>query len=138
MMHRNDIAILRGAAVPTLVVGLVLLIASTVVAGTKGAVGAALGVVVVLLFFTISVVVIAWASRISPFAMMQAAIFSYLVKIVLLAVLMRAIAGTTAFSTRVFAVTVLVSALVWVAAQVRVFSTLKMLYVEPADEPPAR
>ena len=131
MMHRYDVAILRGAAVPTLVTGLVLVAVSAALAGPKGAIGAGLGIAVVALFFTVGLVAIAWASKISPFAMMQAAIFSYLVKIVLLGVLISFISDTHAFSVRAFAVAVLLSTFVWIGSQIRTFSKLKMLYVEP-------
>ncbi len=132
MMHRYDVAILRGAALPTAVAGVLLIGVAAVVAGTKGALGAALGVVVVALFFTAGLVAIAWASRISPFVMMQVAIFTYLVKIALLGVVVVTLADTKAFDTRAFASAVLVSTLVWIAAQVYAFTKLKILYVEPA------
>ncbi len=132
MMHRYDVAILRGAALPTAVAGVLLIGVAAVGAGTKGALGAALGVVVVALFFTAGLVAIAWASRISAFVMMQVAIFTYLVKIALLGVVVVNLADTKAFNTRAFASAVLVSTLVWIAAQVYAFTKLKILYVEPA------
>lgn len=131
-MHRYDVAILRSTAVPTFVAGVVLVVASAALAGPRGALGAASGVAVVAVFFTISLVAVAWASRISPFVMMQVAIFSYLVKIVLLGVLVAALANSDVFNTRAFALAVLVSTLVWIGAQMRAFMKLKMLYVEPA------
>lgn len=131
MLHRYDLAILRGAAVPTLVTGALLMVGSAVVAGARGALGAAFGVAVVSLFFTIGLVAIAWASKISPFVMMQVAIFSYLIKIALLGLLVVTLADTEVFNTRAFALAVLISTLVWVGAQVRAFSTMKMMYVEP-------
>jgi ATP synthase protein I len=135
-MHRYDVAILRGAAVPTAVAALLLVLAGALLAGAEGALGAGLGAVVVGAFFTVGVVAIAWASRISPFVMMQVAILTYLVKIALLGVLVVTLADTEAFNTRAFAAAVLVSTLVWVLAEVRAFSRLKMPYVEPGSGPP--
>jgi len=137
MMHRYDVAILRGAALPTAVTGFLLVIVGGALAGLKGAIGAGLGVVLVALFFTIGLVAVARASRISPFAMMQVAIFSYLIKIALLGVFVVTLADTDAFNTRAFAAAVLVCTLVWVTAQVRAFGRLKMLYVEPGTVAPA-
>lgn len=132
-MNQHDVRILRGAAVPTAVVGLVVVAASALLAGGKGVLGAGFGVVVVGAFFSLGIVVIAWASRINPVAMMNVAILTYIVKIALLALVLVAFADTDAFETKAFAAAILVCTLVWMGAQVRAFSREKMLYVEPAD-----
>jgi ATP synthase protein I len=135
-MHKYDVAILRGAAIPTAAVAVALLVVSGLVAGGKGVLGAGLGALIVAAFFTAGVVAIGWASKISAFMMMQVAIFTYLVKIALLGLLVALLSDTEAFSTKAFAAAVLVSTLVWVMAEVRAFSKLKMLYVEPGSGPP--
>ncbi|MBX6768518.1 MAG: hypothetical protein IRY90_15425, partial [Actinomadura rubrobrunea] len=53
-MHSTDARILRGAAIPSGLAGLAAIAAAVPLAGTKGALGAALGTVVVLAFFSIS------------------------------------------------------------------------------------
>jgi ATP synthase protein I len=63
--------------------------------------------------------------------MMVAAMITYLVKIVALAVIVSSMNGTTAFSTRDLGLTAIVCILVWSAAQVVTTLKLKMLYVEP-------
>jgi ATP synthase protein I len=108
-----------------------MVVLSAVLVGTKGLVGALIGVAVVIVFFGISIVVVGWAARISPPAMMIAALSSFLVKIVALAVVVSSLNGTTAFSTRALGFTAIACVLVWSAAQVIVAMRVRMLYVEP-------
>jgi len=68
---------------------------------------------------------------VSPQAMMVAAMITYLVKIVALAVVVSALSGTTAFSTRTLGFVAIGCILVWSATQVITTMKLKMLYVEP-------
>ena len=103
--------------------------------------GALIGVGLVAVFFGISVVVVGRAARISPQAMMAAAMITYLVKIVALAVIISALNGTTAFSTRAAGFVAIGCILVWSATQVITAIKIKMLYVEPEQPPqqqPAR
>jgi ATP synthase protein I len=130
-MQRQDVAILRGAAVPTVVAAVVVIAAAALLAGAKGAVGAALGVVIVAVFFSVGVAAIGWASRVNPLMMLNVALLTYLVKIILLAVLLVAFKGTTAFDTKAFAWSILVSTLVWIGAELRTFSRQRILYVDP-------
>jgi len=123
--------IVRRAGALTAAAAAIMVAVSAAVVGVKGLIGALIGVAVVTVFFGISVVVVGRAARISPPAMMLAAIITYLVKIVALAVLVSALNGTTAFSTRDLGLTAIVCILVWSAAQVVTTVKLKMLYVEP-------
>ena len=82
------------------------------------------------MFFGISVLVVGRAARVSPQAMMVAAMVTYVVKIVALAVMVSIINGMTAFSTRAVGFTAIGCILVWSAAQVITAVKVKMLYVE--------
>jgi ATP synthase protein I len=99
--------------------------------GVKGLIGALLGVAVVTVFFGISIVVVGRVARISQSAMMVAALATFLVKIVALAVIVSSLDGTTAFSTRTLGFTAIGCILLWSAAQVITAVKVKMLYVEP-------
>jgi ATP synthase protein I len=123
--------IVRRAGALTAVVAAIMVAASAAVVGVKGLIGALIGVAVVTVFFGISVLVVGRAARISPAAMMLAAIITYLVKIVALAIVVSALDGTTAFSTRDLGLTAIVCILAWSASQVITTLKLKMLYVEP-------
>ena len=126
--------IVRRAGALTAVAAAIMVAVSAALVGTKGLIGALVGVAIVTVFFGISVVVVGRAARISPPAMMLAAIITYLVKIVALAVVVSALNGTTAFSTRALGFTAIGCILVWSATQVITTIKLKMLYVEPDSE----
>jgi ATP synthase protein I len=123
--------IVRRAGALTAVAAAIMVAVSAALVGVKGLIGALIGVAVVAVFFGISVVVVGRAARISPPAMMLAAIITYLVKIVALAVVVSALNGTTAFSTRALGFTAIGCILVWSTTQVITTIKLKMLYVEP-------
>lgn len=126
--------VVRRAGALTAVAAAIMVAVSAAVVGVKGLIGALVGVAIVTVFFGISVVVVGWAARISPPAMMLAAIITYLVKIVALAVVVSALNGTTAFSTRALGFTAIGCILVWSATQVITTIKLKMLYVEPDSQ----
>ena len=130
--------IVRRAGALTAVAAAIMVAVSAALVGTKGLIGALVGVAIVTVFFGISVVVVGRAARISPPAMMLAAIITYLVKIVALAVVVSALNGTTAFSTRALGFTAIGCILVWSATQVITTIKLKMLYVEPDSEAAGR
>ena len=123
--------VVRRAAVPTAAVAAVIVAVSAALVGVKGLIGALLGVALVIVFFGISIVVVGRAARISPPAMMVAALASFLVKIVALAVVVSSLDGTTAFSTKTLGFTAIGCILAWNAAQVIAAARVKMLYVEP-------
>jgi ATP synthase protein I len=130
--------VVRRAGALTAVAAAIMVAVSAAVVGVKGLIGALIGVAIVTVFFGISVVVVGWAARISPPAMMLAAIITYLVKIVALAIVLSALNGTTAFSTRALGFTAIGCILVWSATQVITTIKLKMLYVEPDSQPVGR
>ena len=126
--------VVRRAGALTAIAAVIMVAVSAAVVGVKGLIGALVGVALVAVFFGISIVVVGRAARISPAAMMLAAIITYLVKIVALAVVVSALNGTTAFSTRDLGFTAIVLILVWSATQVVTTAKLKMLYVEPEPQ----
>jgi ATP synthase protein I len=130
-MHSSDARILRGAAIPSVLAGLVAAAVSLVLAGGEGALGAAIGAVVVIAFFSISVLAVSYASRISPQAMFGAAVFSYIVKIFGMFALVIAFEGVTAWHPRAFAWSVIALTLVWIGAEIRATVKAKTLYVDP-------
>jgi ATP synthase protein I len=123
--------ILRRSALLTAPVALVMIVLGAILGGTKGLLGAALGVALVIVFFGISVLVVGRASKVSPQAMMAAAVGTYLVKILVLIILVGAFQNSTAFNGKWFGLTVIVCVIVYSAAQVVSSMRLKMLYVEP-------
>ena len=123
--------IVRRAGALTAVAAAIMVAVSAALVGVKGLIGALIGVALVTVFFGISVLVVGRAARVSPQAMMVAAMITYLVKIVLLAVVVSSLNGATAFSTRTLGFVAIGCILVWSATQVITTMKLKMLYVEP-------
>ncbi|HWG25666.1 hypothetical protein [Actinospica sp.] len=130
-MQAEDVRALRQSAVPTALAGLVCVAVGAAAAGGKGALGALLALVVVTIFFAISLYVVGRAAKISPQAMMIAALSSYMVKIIALAAILSAFQGTTLFNGQVFGFSAIALVLVWSGTQVRAMVKSKILYVEP-------
>jgi ATP synthase protein I len=130
--------IIRRAGALTAAVAAVMIAASAALAGTKGLFGALIGVAIVTVFFGLSVLVVGRAARVGPQAMMVAAMITYLVKIVALAIVVSMLHGMTAFSDRALGVTAIVCILAWCAAQAVTAIKVKMLYVEPEQQPAQR
>ena len=123
--------VVRWSIALTGVVAAVAVVLSTVLVGAKGAYGSLIGVAVVAVFFGISILAVGKAAKISPMAMMVAALGSFVVKIVAFMIVLIAIGHSTAFSGRSLGFTALACILGWSAAQIGTSIKLKMLYVEP-------
>ena len=130
-MQAQDTPILRGAAIPTIAVGVALVILFSVLSGLPGFYGSALGLLVVLAFFSISWYVVSTASANGPAIMMGAAFGTYIVKVVLLGILLVSFRETDAFDFQAFAWTILVGVICWTSFQVRAFLRQRILYVDP-------
>ena len=103
--------------------------------GVAGAIGAAIAGAIVVVFFSIGQLILSAVIRKNPTMAMSVAMLMYLIKIGVLFVLLLVFKNTSAFDTKVFALTVLACTLVWTATEVWVFSTTKVLYVDPENQP---
>ncbi len=137
-MQSTDARILRGAAIVAAPVGTVATAASAVLAGEKGLVGGLVGVAVVAVFFGAGFAALMRLTRDSPQLVMMAGMLVYAVQILLIGVFIVVFNGTTLFSSRAFALTLLVTALAWIGGQVKQSLTSRMLYVDPVPSVPAR
>lgn len=134
-MVANYVRIVRRSAAVAAVAAAVMIALAAGLTGTKGLVGALIGVGIVAVFFGISVLVVGRAARVSPQAMMVAALTSYLLKIVVLLVLVGEFQNSTAFNPRMFGLTAIVCVIVYSLAQVLWSMRLKTLYVDPSTSP---
>jgi ATP synthase protein I len=133
MLAKYAIVVRRAGALTAIAAAIMVAVCAALV-GAKGLYGALIGVAIVTVFFGLSVLVVGRAARISPQAMMVAALVTYLVKIVGLAIVVSILHGMTAFSDRCLGVTAIVCILVWCAAQAVIAIKIKMLYVEPEQQ----
>ena len=126
--------VVRRAAIPTAVGAPIMVALGALLVGTKGLIGALVGVAIVTVFLGLSVLVVGWAARISQPAMMIAALGTFLVKIIALMVVVSSLNGTTAFSTRTLGFTAIGCILLWSVAQVITALRVKMLYIDPVPK----
>jgi len=133
-MLANYAGIVRRSVVTTAAAGVVMAVICLAVGGSKGLLGAVLGIALVAVFFAISVVAVGRAAKISPQAMMITAMTTYIAKILILIFFVVRFASSTTFNTRLFGLTAIVCILAWTASQVTWSLRLKIPYVEPDGE----
>jgi ATP synthase protein I len=134
-MQAIDARLLRGAAVPTAAAGVVAVVLCALLVGVKGFTGALIGSVIVLFFFSITIVVLSRVAQKQPQMLLGYAMLTYLGKIFLLAILMIAFKHTTIFHFRAFGFTILGLTLVWLAAETRAVLKAKIFYADPTALP---
>jgi ATP synthase protein I len=118
----------------TSVVAAVAVVLCAVLGGAKGAYGALIGVGVVTVFFAISILVVGRAARVSPMAMMIAALGTFVGKMIAFLIVLAVLRHSTAYNGKMLGFAALACILAWMASQVIVVSRLKLLYVEPDGE----
>jgi len=123
--------VVRWSVALTSVIAAVAVLICAAIGGAKGAYGSLIGVAIVTVFFGLSILVVGRAARISPAAMMVAALATFLVKMVAFAIVLVAIGHSTAFNGRMLGFTALACILAWSASQIVTSMRLKLLYVEP-------
>jgi len=134
-LSSSSLSLIRKAAVPTIVAAILAVVVGGLAKGSAGAIGALIGGLIVVIFFTIGQVVLNNVIKSNPSMAMSVAMLMYLVKVAVLFGLMLAFKHTTAFDTKVFASSILLCTLVWTAAEMWAFGTGKVLYVEPGAGP---
>ncbi|GHF84972.1 hypothetical protein ACFFSH_03345 [Streptomyces filamentosus] len=130
-MPSTDARLLLSAVVPTAAVGAIATVISGIVAGGKGAIGAVLGTLVVLLFMGIGMLVLQRTAKKLPQLFQAMGLLLYTTQLLVLFVFLALLKGTTVFDFKAFAFTLLAATVVWVAAQARAYMKAKIAYVEP-------
>jgi ATP synthase protein I len=137
-MPSIDRLVLRVSIPVTVAVGIVAAIIGALVASDPGKalLGAAIGTLIVVAFFTVGQVAVGAVLRNAPQMAMSVALMVYLLKIGVLFIFIILFQGTTAFDTKVFALTIVACTLAWTIAEVWIFARTKVLYVDPQQERP--
>ncbi|KOU25991.1 ATP synthase I [Streptomyces sp. WM6372] len=130
-MRSDDVRSLLHAAVPTAAAGALAAVISAVVAGGKGALGAVIATLLVMLFMGIGFVVLQRTAKSLPHLFQAMGLMLYTAQILLLFVFVAVFKNTTLFNPRAFAITLVATTLVWIGAQTRAHMKAKILYVEP-------
>ncbi|MFZ4510074.1 MAG: hypothetical protein ACOYNJ_03850 [Candidatus Nanopelagicales bacterium] len=137
-MPSIDRLVLRVSIPVTVAVGIVAAIIGALVASDPGKalLGAAIGTLIVVAFFTVGQVAVGAVLRNAPQMAMSVALMVYLLKIGVLFIFIILFQGTTAFDTKVFALTIVACTLAWTVAEVWIFARTKVLYVDPQQPRP--
>ena len=111
--------------------GVVLGDVGAVVDGWGAVLGVLIGTVIVGAFFSFSAVVIAWVGRTNPNTVMVAALFAYVIKVFVLAVILMAMPIDGPVNVRWMAGAIGLGVFLWLGAHMRYVWTLKLYYVDP-------
>jgi ATP synthase protein I len=133
-MPSNDARNLLQTAVPTAAVGALVVAVSGVVAGGKGALGAAVGVVLAILFMGIGLYVLQWTAKTLPQLFQAMGLMLYVAQLLLLLIFVALFKDTSLFNPKTFALALVVATVVWMAAQARAHMKAKIFYVDPDSQ----
>ncbi|MFZ1363165.1 MAG: hypothetical protein WAS05_09610 [Candidatus Nanopelagicales bacterium] len=131
----NDKRLVVLPLIITAIAGVICIVLSAIFAGGSGTLASVIGAIVVLLFFGLGQFAVAWVLRNRPEISMGAALMVYLIQMIVLFILMIILKDATFFNSKVFALTIVVCALVWTASAVTTLVKSNVLYVEPGSGP---
>jgi ATP synthase protein I len=111
--------------------GIVLGVVGGFIDGLGAVLGVVLGTVIVGAFFTFSAVVIAWVGKTNPNTVMVAALFAYVIKVFVLAIVLMTMPIDGLINVRWMAGAIGLGLFLWLGAHMRYVWTLKLYYVDP-------
>ncbi|MFF2204410.1 hypothetical protein [Streptomyces sp. NPDC058145] len=130
-MPSKDARNLLQIAVPAAAAGVIAVAVSAAVAGGKGALGAAVGTLLAILFMGIGLYVLQWTAKTLPQLFQAMGLMLYMAQLLLLLIFVAVFKGTSLFNAKAFAVSLVVTTVVWMAAQARAHMKAKIFYVDP-------
>jgi hypothetical protein len=122
-------ALLRGAVIPTIVIGLISIALSTWLKGSAGLVGALLAQFVVVIFFAANIGVARISRDLDPVMTMSIAMFSYMAKVLLLGVFLWLITTFIPADTcdrKAFALSAVAATFAWLGGEIKAYLGLKL------------
>ena len=130
-MPSNDARNLRQIAVPAAAAGAIAVAVSAAVAGGKGALGAAVGTVLAILFMGIGLYVLQWTAKTLPQLFQAMGLMLYVAQLLLLLIFVAVFKDTSLFNAKAFAASLVAATVVWMAAQARAHMKAKIFYIDP-------
>jgi len=133
----NEEQLLRGALIPTFIVGLIAIIVSTIVQGLPGLSGALLAQVVVLIYFLVHIFISKLSRNLDPISTMALAMFSYFAKFMLLGAFLWALTKYTSRETidrTSFGVSAIALTFAWLGGEIASYLKLKTHLPLPHDQ----
>ncbi|CAB5239892.1 unannotated protein [freshwater metagenome] len=133
----NESQLLRGALVPTFIVGIVAIGFSTFLAGTSGFFGALLAQCVVVIYFAVHIGVSKISTNLDPMSTMGLALFSYFAKLLLLGIFLWALTSWTSRQTinrTSFAISAIALTFAWLGGEIASYMKLRLHLPLPKSE----
>jgi FtsH-binding integral membrane protein len=121
--------LLRGALIPSLVVGVIAIIISTITQGNPGFMGALLAQLVVVMFFAVHIGVSKISRNLDPMSTMALALFSYFAKFILLGAFLYVLTRMTSresIDRGAFGITAITLTFTWLGGEIRSYLKLKL------------
>lgn len=125
----NEMQLLRGAVIPTVITGVVTVIASSFIAGLPGFYGAFLAQFIVVIFFAVTLWVSKLSKNLDPLSTMGVALFSYTTKLLLVGVFLWALTNYTDRETinrTSFGVAAILLSLSWLGGEIASYTKLRI------------
>ena len=122
-------ALLRGAVIPTIAIGVISIALSTWLKGSAGLVGALLAQFVVVIFFAANIGVARISRDLDPVMTMSIAMFSYMAKVLLLGVFLWLITTFIPADTcdrKAFALSAVAATFAWLGGEIKAYLGLKL------------
>lgn len=133
----NERDLMLGALIPTFAVGIIGIIAASLIRGKAGLLGALLAQLVVVMYFTVHLAVSAISRKLDPLTTFALAIFSYFAKIALLGLFLWLLTRYTSRETidrGSFGVVALALTVAWLGGEIRSFLKLRIHLPLPQDK----
>lgn len=125
----NEMQLLRGAVKPTVITGLISVIASSIFAGLPGFYGALLAQFIVVIFFAVTLGVSKLSKDLDPLSTMGLALFSYTTKLFFVGLFLWAITNFTERDTinrTSFGVAAILLTLSWLGGEIASYMKLRI------------
>jgi len=129
--------LLRGALIPSLIVGVIAIIVSTIVIGSSGFMGALLAQLVVVMYFAVHIGVSKISRNLDPMSTMALALFSYFAKFILLGAFLYVLTRMTSresIDRGAFGITAITLTFTWLGGEIRSYLKLKLHLPLPAQK----
>lgn len=129
MTEHSSTSMLRGASIPALVVSVIVIVFGSIARGSSGFFAGLLAAIVVLIFFSVSLVISRLTKNADPITTFSLAMLSYVTKLTLVAALLIAVTRLTDegdVDRRVFGIGALVISGAWLLGEIRAFLKLKL------------
>jgi hypothetical protein len=137
MTNENvELSLLRGAVIPTALIGALAMALSAIIAGTPGFFGALLAQFIVVIFFTITIFVSRISRNLDPMSTMGLALFSYTTKLLFVGVFLWLLTTYTdreSINRTSFGVTAILLTLSWLGGEIASYTKLRIHLPLPGE-----